>query len=464
MRRPKGAVLEAEFSEERALLKDVIEYTSRLTADPWSYTGPLVLSKGGRRLASVGTTTWDEHKGECRLSSSEDLLRFSAFGKYGRVLPEDQNVRIESEDGTWYSTRAFLRSYSRQGNDSSATFDLQDLVTGDPSAAVTSHGIVIGGAALEFYPHRFPFADSERESYDGLLTTIFGRAALARKMPTSTASGHDVFVGLDGEALETVEQGVLCKILSFFSGRDGAACANVGLHGAREVWKKRYTWSAPTIRARSPIRVVHLDAAFLRRFPMMLATGASLYKEGIRFDVALSHLFADSRGHIDVELRDITLALDALVESDAFKPIGEDERFVITRNRYSEIVERLRPRIEEVLESSSVPERLAERILERLKGANDVSHGERRRKFWRRVGFDLKSDEKEALDNRHPMSHQGFLNTSGTENVERILFQARLSRNLVNRAILALLGYDGPVFDFTAGTVQPWSYFLERTP
>jgi len=443
----------------------VIEYTNGFTAEPWSHGGPVIVSKGEHRLVAVGTTTWFENRGECRLSSPDSFMRFLAVGEYGRVLPGDQNVRLEAEDRSWYSTRAYIRRQTMGPEGSSATFDLQDLVTGDPSAMVTSHGIVFGGVALEFYPHLFPWAsETEPTSYDGLLTTVFGRTALARKMPSSTSAGSDVFVGFEGNALAMVEQGVLCKVLSFLAGREGATCANVGLHGSREVWKKRYAWSAPTVRASSPIRSLHLDAAFLQKFPMMLAAGVGLHKERIQLDVALSHLFADSRGHTDVELRDITLALDALVESAAFKPKGEGERFVIGRIRYAEIVKRMQPCIEEVLGSSSVPGRLAERIFERLRGANDVTHSERRRKFWRRVGFDLKSDEKEALDKRHPMSHQGFLDMRGTDNVERVILQARLARNLVNRVILALLGYDGPVFDFTMGMMQPWSYFLERTP
>ncbi len=49
------------------------------------------------------------------------------------------------------------------------------------------------------------------------------------------------------------------------------------------------------------------------------------------------------------------------------------------------------------------------RLRDKNKGANDISHGERRRAFWRRIGVELKSDKKEALDNRRPMSHRGFI-------------------------------------------------------
>jgi hypothetical protein len=301
-------------------------------------------------------------------------------------------------------------------------------------------------------------------SLDGLLTTIFGRTALVRRMPTSTSAGPDVFVGLDGDALATVEQGVLCKVLSFLAGRNGATCANVGLDGSREVWKRRYAWSAPTVRARSPIPLLHPDLKLSVRLPIMLDAGVGLYEERIRFDVALDHLFADPRGHIDVEIRDITQAFHTLVESYAFRPNAENERFVIPEDHYPEIVERMRPAIEEVLKDSSAPPRLVARIFERLRGANDITHPERRRKFLRRVGFDLKSDEKKALGNRDPMSHLGYLDTRSTNAVERIILQTRLTRNLVNRAILALLRYDGAVFDYTTGTMQPWSYFIERTP
>ncbi|HVA28772.1 MAG TPA: hypothetical protein VNF68_11365, partial [Candidatus Baltobacteraceae bacterium] len=196
------------------------------------------------------------------------------------------------------------------------------------------------------------------------------------------------------------------------------------------------------------------------RFPDMLDHALGLLHEDIAIDVALTHLLADSRGHLDVEIRDITLALDALIEANAF---ASKETYVIEPDEYEQLLPAIDAALAEALKEQPKSQSLRERIMDRVKGSNDISHGERRRKFLVRVGFELKPDEKDALDNRHPMSHKGFiLRRAETEEHQALSNQVRLARTFVNRVILALLGYDGPVFDYSTGLTQPWQYFIER--
>jgi len=323
---------------------------------------------------------------------------------------------------------------------------------------------VLGGVDLADWPLMFP-KDAERSSgsADGMVTNVFGRTALVRRMPTTTEAGRDVFVAFDGAPLEMMQRSALWLLMSFLAGRWGAVVGTIGIEGDREIWRRRHRWTAPSAGASPPMdshRWNQIAHELPQRFPGMLDNALALLKEEIPLDVALEHLFANSRGYLDIEIRDIALALDSLVEANAFS-VGD--AYVIDPDEYEDLVPSIELAISDALKDVKKADDLQKRLMERIKGANDVSHGERRRKFWKRVGFDLKPDEKDALDNRNPMSHAGYiLRHTGTEEYQALINQVRLARNLVNRVVFALLGYEGALFDYTSGLTKPWNYFLER--
>ena len=111
--------------------------------------------------------------------------------------------------------------------------------------------------------------------------------------------------------------------------------------------------------------------------PQLLDRAFDLLQEDIPIDVALAHLFADSRSHLDIEIRDITLALDALIEANAFKTNGAT---VIDPNAYKALLPTLQSALGESLKGHPKRDELIA-LMDRLRTANDVSHGERRRKF-----------------------------------------------------------------------------------
>lgn len=453
-----------ELSPEQRCVEHLIAFSNGLSDEPWAYDGDVVAAKGGGSLTLHGVASWSEHGGQCVLDAkgyfSHQLM---SNGEYGKFIPTEEYVSLSGADGSWRSERSHLTRSNHHVDDDgrasdTATLELYDLGTGDLDRQTPSLGLVLAGADQHFWPTRFPNRTGG-VSVDGVVATIFGRDALIRRMPTKTDAGNDVLVAFDGAPLERQQQNALWIVLSFLAGRRVNVVGEIGIEGDREAWRKRHMCNESPHKAQPPLGPERLHE-MPTQLPRMLDNALAILDDEIPLDIALAHLFADSRGHLDIEIRDVTLALDALVEANAFASNGIT---IIDPEEYDELFPTLAQALGDALQGHVKREDILKRLSERLKGANDVSHGERRRKFWKRIGFKLKPDEKDALDNRHPMSHGGhLLRGAGDEKYEALLRQTRLARNLVNRVILALLGYDGPVFDYTIGKTEPWQYYIDR--
>jgi hypothetical protein len=180
----------------------------------------------------------------------------------------------------------------------------------------------------------------------------------------------------------------------------------------------------------------------------------SLLDENIPIDIALEYLFG-SQTWIDDTLRRLNSALDCLIEVEAFSPTKS--RIVVDETAYARFVNDLMPHVETIVTEREFPTELIGRIKERLKGANDVRLSERRNKFWERVGFEPGPNEKKARRTRDKLAHRGYVLRGATDDeFDATLANSHIMRNLVNRAILALLGYRGPLLDYRKGLNVPF--------
>lgn len=454
-----------ELDLQQKKVEHLIKFVNSLTDERLDYEGDIVAAKGTGSITVRGRVTWDRYQGECVLEADGYFgHHLMSNGSYGVMMPESEYITLAACDGTWRSGQASV-TQTKSGEGRERVYArLFEIESGDTNAATTSRGLIFAGADLADWPMFFPTNDEMTASAgDGMVTTIFGRDLLIRRMPSSTEAGSDVLVAFDGAPLDLLQQSALWLVMEFLAGRKANVVGEIGIDGTKEVWRKRYMWTAPVHRERPPLDAHRWNRAAFdlpARFPDMVEKMYGLIKDDIPVDVALTHLFADSRSHLDIEIRDITLALDTLVEAKAFEA---NETTVIPPDEYEELLPKFKKALLKSLKGHQKGSDLLLRLMERLKGANDVSHAERRRKFWRRVGFGLKRDEKDALDNRHPMSHAGYvLRAAETAEYQALSDQVHLARTLVNRVILALIGYDGPVLDFTSGRTQPWQYFLDR--
>lgn len=454
-----------ELDPEQKKVEHLIKFVNTLVDEALDYEGDIVAAKGAGNITVHGRVKWDRYQGECVLEADGYFgHHLMSNGSYGVMMPESEYITLTASDGTWRSGKANVtRTKSGEGGER-VYARLFEIESGDTNVTTTSRGLIFAGADLADWPMFFPTDDEMTAgAADGMVTTIFGRDVLIRRMPSSTEAGCDVLVAFDGDPLDPLQQSALWLVMEFLAGRRANVVGEIGIDGTKEVWRKRYMWTAALHSERPPLDAHRWNRAALdlpARFPAMVEKMYGLIKDDIPVDIALTHLFADSRGHLDIEIRDITLALDTLVEAKAFEA---NETTVISPDEYDDLLPKFKKALAKSLKEHRKGSDLLSRMMERLKGANDVSHGERRRKFWKRVGFALKRDEKEALDNRHPMSHAGYvLRGAETAEYQALSDQVHVARTLVNRVILALIGYDGPVFDFATGRTQPWNYFLDR--
>lgn len=448
-----------ELSPDQKRVEHLIEFSNSLTDEPWHYNGDVVAVKGDGSITVHGVVSWDQHDGGCALGADGYFGHHLMHnGSYGKFIPDTEYVSLSGVDGSWSADKALVSGTHTDDGRETVTMRFYDFGTGELNKATSSMGLVLAGADMWTWPMGFPNRIGG-VSIDGFVTTIFGRDALIRRMPTKTEAGYDMLVGFDGGPLEAMQQSALWIVMSFLAGRRANVVGSIGIEGSQEVWRRRHMWKAPLHKALPPLGPQRLHD-LPTRFPQMLDRAYELLIEDIPIDVALEHFFADSRGHLDIEIRDISLALDALIEANAFKSNGVT---VIKPDEYEDLMLSLNDALEAALKDHPNHDDLLSRIMDRVKTANDISHGERRNKFFARVGFGLKPDEKDALHNRHPMAHSGYLlRHAGNEQYEALMHQVRLARNFVNRVILALLGYEGTVFDYVTGRIQPWQYFIAR--
>ena len=453
-------VREIEFilSPVQKRVKHLIDFSNSLSDEPWRYDGDVIAKKHDRSIRVHGVLSWVDHEGKCILDTDGCGSHLMHTGSYGKFISDEEYVELSGADGSCSVKKALVAATNTGGGSETASMQFDELGTGEMQKKTPSIGLVLAGADLWTWPMSFPSVGGGI-SFDGMVTTIFGRDALIRRMPSKTEAGHDLLVAFDGDPLEAMQQSALWIVMSFLAGRLANVVGSIGIEGNREVWRRRHAWKAPLNKAQPPLGPMRMhDLPTI--FPNMLGNALALLLDDIPIDVALEHLFTDSRGHLDIEIRDTALALDALIEANAFKSNGVT---VIATGDYEALLPLLSDALDAALTGQPKHDELFKRIMGRVKTANDISHGERRIKFFSRVGFDLKPDEKDALDNRHPMSHCGYvLRHAGDDQYEKLMLQVQLARNLVNRVILALLGYRGPVFDYVKGIHEPWQYFIER--
>lgn len=174
------------------------------------------------------------------------------------------------------------------------------------------------------------------------------------------------------------------------------------------------------------------------------------HEPSVEIDVAITHLLAEP-AFLDTEIRDLTLALDALIESKAFKP--RNVRPHLPSDHFDKAAKPLLDALAEVLSADAM--RRARDVLRQL---NAPHHAQRRDAFWRRVGFSPTDREIKALRHRHPLSHSGFLRWAQSgrdEDVQRLHDDIAVLRTLLNRCTFALLGWRNPLMNHATFLDEP---------
>jgi hypothetical protein len=279
---------------------------------------------------------------------------------------------------------------------------------------------------------------------NGLLSKVFRRALLVRSVQLDNAA--HLAIAYEGTPLGEDESVSLLTVLGLCLGEDLEVRAEitVGADG-KAVGRTLFAVRDSVATDRRPaLDALHPDSvrALNDNLATMVEQAHSLRSEhDVAIDVAVKYLQRWNMQQLDLEIRDITSALNVLIESPAFAP---SRTTLLTQRAFELICQD----IDATVERHNVPDDFRARLQERICEANAISSRERRRKFWDVVGFEPTPKERSALRRRHIMSHKGFIDPQDRAEERALLQDIDHARTLVNETILALLRYDGPVIAY----------------
>jgi len=199
----------------------------------------------------------------------------------------------------------------------------------------------------------------------------------------------------------------------------------------------------------------------------MVDEARRLIQRGFPLRAILFHLFSAQQRVPEIKLTHLAVALDAIKTALIVKIRGEGKLIADDK----EFSSRIAPALEALDAEFKDPKDATTLTLikRRLESANDWSERERWKRFWRDViKYELSTEERRVLDHRDVAIHVGYIlkteydleNDDSTEldrrpyetRLRELDYDANVFRNVVDRVLLAVLGYRGHFVDGTDST------------
>jgi hypothetical protein len=433
----------------------LIRATEDLSYPPWSVSGDAEFAVGDRSfVASILESSGrpGEFVVNCRDVDGE--FHKTDMGPYGSTAPVFSATAL---DRSWRLVGGFLagtRNNNHTGRTASVRFREREEFVG--TGEVTASGVIYVGAPPVMFPDPLPVPVGmfrPRFMERGLRCRILGREALIRglELPELAEFGHAIVIAWTGSPLPDAGPRALQILVSFILGAWVEPVMHFTVDAAATILFRRVdALRDPSTRKHTPPLELHLASvvAQLRdQFDVMFSRCETLLAREVQLDVAIGHLFAEHEG-LDLEIRDVAIALSTLVESPLFAP---PRRRLVQKARYQVLKAALLERLSELLSADEA--NFSRRVGDVLELACFDSTGDRRRAFWKAVGFNLSSAEEAALKHRDTMSHRGYLefDTSKDEEWNAVVRDLHTLRTLVNRVLLSLLGFRGDAVSYVTG-------------
>lgn len=256
-------------------------------------------------------------------------------------------------------------------------------------------------------------------------------------------------IAYEGRPLSESTTISLLSVLELLTGRPLHLCAQIASDAnGNTVERELFAWhQAPTCEPRPAVDLLDSDTVTAVRecLETMVERARELrFDLDIAIDVAIKYLHRWNGGQLDLEIRDITSALNVIIESPAFAPAKST---LVDSTTFTNVCDD----INAAIDSRKLPDDFKQRLRQRIQEANSISTRERRRCLWQAVGFEPTPDEANALRRRHVMGHKGFIEPQSSDEEHSLLQDIDRTRTLVDEVLLALLHYDGPVGAYGAG-------------
>ncbi len=183
---------------------------------------------------------------------------------------------------------------------------------------------------------------------------------------------------------------------------------------------------------------------------------------GFPLRAVLYHVFASQQPVPEITITHLGIALDGIKNAVVVKIKGEGRLMEakVFKKRIAPVA-----RAAEAAFSGPEDTEALDAMLRAIGRANDRSHGERWKRFWRdHVSYELTDRERAVLEHRDPAVHEAYilrteydLALEQDKSVDRRPYDERLRdldvdakvyRNVVDRVLLLMLGYKGEFMDF----------------
>lgn len=427
---------------------DVLTRLTRASEFPhalsWAYEGPCRVGPPISDTRHI-VASWNDVGTGIATDGDRALWQLNAGSRYReRAIGTD----LSDPDGNWHIPYAYACRHQGDTTQLEWLRMRQRLSQHTIDATI----LLIPTTATMAFPDPLPVVPGifgRHFNENGLLSRVRGRALLIR--PTRLNNEPYLTLAYEGSPLAENETISLLTVLGLLLGQDLHVRAESTVDADGEI-VDRSLFAVDELAGSDRRQAIDaLDALSVRALGDCLETMVERamrmrFEDEIALDVAIKYLQRWNAGQLDLEIRDITSALNVILESPAFAPARTT--LVTTK-----ILKKVCREVDAALSASkyAVPDDFRARVQERLREANTISSGERRRRLWEVVGFQPTPLEVSALSRRNVMSHKGFIEPQNVAEERTLLEDIDRARTLVNEVLLALLHYDGPLVAYGSG-------------
>lgn len=439
--------------------KCLIRITEAIPPLSWQYAGDVIVHHHSRGDIPVSARCdWGDSGGRVTVTDRGRSFFAMGVGGYGTFAADTDYVSITASDSSWQIPNALYSAHRiTSGEADEVEFRFSQIVEGKPGHDLEI--LLFACAPRAIFPDPLPVPEGMFRKWfleRGLFTEAFGCRVLLRYINLD-APEPPLAVALSGPRVSQQQRVALQILLWFILGHEICPVAEF-------TFDRSATPTSKTLFAKDVQGIVRPHPAIdIRRADVVKYLGIQfstlaermhkgVFVQGVPFDVAIDHLTREMSGRLDLQARDIALALDTVIEAPPFAaPIAPEAEFDSIQQQVNTAIEA----------ACGDRDELAARMKSLVALSKDRSFAERRRRFWAKCNIALTKDEMQALDLRNPMSHKGYIHVDPTgDEFEQLYKQVGVARSVVNRAFLSLLGYRGDAFVYPNGdaaAVEPWA-------
>lgn len=357
-------------------------------------------------------------------------------------------------DRGWRADHSYLHGLADFGDLEGRAYSLRVAFDEGPTAAIRES---FRGAEFKAFSHRVFRDDPDPIELicapNVFIVEAFGRKA--RVYNPAFTDGVGMAIIYEGDRFDRDQTLALRSLMNFLAGRRLRHVSTESLTDSRLVAFEYHEVGEATKRGLPALKIEHQARApilLADQFARMLDEICALRRSApMKLDSTFHHYYEGANSNYPTSrILMFAVAIDAL----AALWWGRQTRpGVIDRDVFSnEILPPVQRAMKAALRASNIVDSPADQLFGKLGYLNEVSSRKKQAAFWEHVGIALTREEDSVLATRHDVVHEGHVGDDADE--ATLLLNERRSgilANLFNRAMLRLIGWNGPYRDALSG-------------